>query len=54
MWVMAHGAPGAGNYTADTPLGATLARDTLSVNSNSFIVLRTVAGGFNTPSGTCK
>jgi hypothetical protein len=51
---MATGAPGAGNYTADVPLRATVSRDTLSVNANSFIVLRTFAGGFSMLDGQCK
>lgn len=42
-FVMAAGAPEAGDYTDDVPLQPTLIRDTVTVNSGSYLVLRVIA-----------
>jgi len=43
LWIMAAGQAGAGPYVDGTPLLATLARDTVTVNSNSYLVVRYIA-----------
>ena len=40
---MAAGMPGAGAYSDEIPLHATLARDTLTINPNSYLVVRYIA-----------
>jgi FtsP/CotA-like multicopper oxidase with cupredoxin domain len=40
---MASGEPDAGEFTDQVPLVATLARDTVTVNAESYVVLRVIA-----------